>query len=305
MTQVMTIEKNIKELLAEDPLFKVIKDTPNEQHFLTEPYLNELIEKKYYSTPEVANWFHVTDAQLRYYIKPFQEYLFDDPATNPTSANVIRLDYKAILKLRMILLLKDEYRMKGLKQLLRVNKDGHIIKQIPTQENTPAAPNTTHDKRLDTLSEALSQIMQTGLFQMEQDEATDKMKLTLNENFLHNKIKALPAEPSKEIEQLQSKTAQLEKQNEELAQKVDGFLSSNKEDIAIRIREKHIEQSVLNILETEALAQYAKEKRWQLFAKLFNSTQAEIAKKQYIAAYIEKHYPTKLQQALHQYHIDS
>ena len=251
---------------------------------------------------EVANWFHVTDAQLRYYIKPFQEYLFDDPATNPTSANVIRLDYKAVLKLRMILLLKDEYRMKGLKQLLRVNKDGHIIKQIPTQEHTPVAPNTMHDNRLDTLSEALSQIMQTGLFQMEQDEETDKMKLTLNENFLHNKIKALPAEPSKEIEQLQSKTEQLEQQNEELAQKVDGFLSSTKEDIAIRIREKHIEQSVLNTLETEALVQYAKEKRWQLFAKLFNSTQVEIAKKQYIAAYIEKHYPTKLQQALHQYH---
>ena len=80
----------------------------------------------------MANWFEVTDAQLRYYIKPFEEYLFNGQAMNPTTANLIRLDFKAILKLRMILLLKDEYRVKGLKQLLRINKDGHMIKQYRT-----------------------------------------------------------------------------------------------------------------------------------------------------------------------------
>lgn len=299
MEQTISIEKRIEEVLAHDPLFQVIQDTPTEQHFLAEPYLKELIEKKYYSTPEVASWFDVTDAQLRYYIKPFEEYLFDGQTTNPTTANVIRLDFKAILKLRMILLLKEEYRVKGLKQLLRINEDGHIVKQIPTQANVP---DTTHDKRLDTLSQAFTQIMHTGLFQMEQDEETKEVKLTLNEDFLHQKIKALPAEPSQEIEKLQSKTEQLEQQNQELAEKVEGILTANKADIAIRIREKHIEQSVLNHLETEALAQYAKEKGWQLFAKLFNSTQIEIAKKQYIAAYIEEHFPERLQQELHHYH---
>jgi hypothetical protein len=299
MEQTISIEKRIQEILANDPLFQVIQETPAEQHFLSEPYLNELIEKKYYSTPEVASWFDVTDAQLRYYIKPFEEYLFEGQATNPTTATVIRLDFKAILKLRMILLLKDEYRVKGLKQLLRVNADGHIIKQVPAQENLP---DVTYDKRLDNLSQALAQIMHTGLFQMEQDERTEEMKLTLNEDFLQQKIKALPSESSQEIEKLQSKTEQLEQKNQELAEKVEGILISNKEDIAIRIREKHIEQSVLNRLENEALTQYVATKGWQLFGKLFRSTQIEIEKKQYVAAYIEEHFPERLKQELHLYH---
>ena len=299
MEQTISIEKRIQEVLANDPLFQVIQETPAEQHFLTEPYLNELIEKKYYSTPEVAGWFDVTDAQLRYYIKPFEEYLFDGQTTNPTTATVIRLDFKAILKLRMILLLKDEYRVKGLKQLLRINEDGHIVKQVPAQENVP---DVTYDKRLDTLSQALAQIMHTGLFQMEQDEETEELKLTLNEDFLQQKIKALPSESSQEIEKLQSKTDQLEQKSKELTEKVEGILTSNKKDIAIRIREKHIEQSVLNRLENEALTRYAKAKGWQIFGKLFRSTQIEIEKKQYIATYIEEHFSERLNEELHQYH---
>ena len=299
MEQTISIEKRIQEVLANDPLFQVIQETPAEQHFLTEPYLNELIEKKFYSTPEVASWFDVTDAQLRYYIKPFEKYLFDGQAPNPTTATVIRLDFKAILKLRMILLLKDEYRVKGLKQLLRINEDGHIVKQVPTQVNLP---DMTNDKRLDTLSQALTQIMHTGLFQMDQDEDTEELKLTLNEDFLQQKIKALPSESSQEIEKLQSKTDQLEQKNQELAEKVEGILISNKEDIAIRIREKHIEQSVLNRLQNEALSHYAVTKGWQPFRKLFRSTHIEIQKKQYIAAYIEEHFSEQMTQALHEYH---
>ena len=297
MEQTISIEKRIQELLSDDPLFQVIQETPAEQFFLSELYLTELIEKKYYSTPEVASWFDVTDAQLRYYIKPFEEYLFDGQAANPTTATVIRLDFRAILKLRMILLLKDEYRVKGLKQLLRINEDGHIIKQVSAPENFPDA---TYDKRLDTLSKAFAQIMHTGLFQMEQNEDNEEMKLTLNEHFLLQKIKGLP-ESSQEIEKLQLHMEQLEQQNQELTEKVEGILISNKEDIAIKIREKHIEQSVLNRLESEAITQYAA-KGSQRFRKLFRSTQLEIEKKQFIAAYIDEHFSEQLTQELHQYH---
>lgn len=104
MEQTISIEKRIQEVLVNDPLFQVIRETPTEQLFLSEPYLHELIEKKYYSTPEVASWFDVTDSQLRYYIKPFEEYPFNGQASNPTTATLIRLDFLAILKLRMILL---------------------------------------------------------------------------------------------------------------------------------------------------------------------------------------------------------
>lgn len=298
MEQTISIEQRIQEVLANDPLFQVIRETPTEQHFLSEPYLQDLIEKKYYSTPEVASWFDVTDAQLRYYIKPFEDYLFNGQASNPTTATLIRLDFLAILKLRMILLLKEEYRVKGLKRLLRINEDGHIIKQVPAEIT---APNDVENK-LQAMSHALAQIMQTGLFHMEQDEQTEEMKITLNEAFLHQKIKALPPESSQKIEKLQIQTEQLAQQNQELTEKVEGILLSNKEDIAIKIREKHIERNVLNRLENEALTQYAATKGRQLFRKLFHSTQLEMEKKQYIAAYIEEHFLEHFKQELHQYH---
>ena len=299
MEQAISIEQRIKEVLTNDPLFQVIQDTPNEQHFLSEPYLLELIEKKYYSTPEVASWFDVTDAQLRYYIKPFEEYLFDGQATNPTTATLIRLDFKAILKLRMILLLKDEYRVKGLKQLLRINEDGHMIKRSPTSEIL-AAP--IQDKRLDTLSQAFTQMMQTGLFLIEQDEESEETKIVINEAFLHQQLKALPSESSQEIEKLHALTAQLEQKNQVLAEKVEEILTSNKEDIAVKIREKHIEQNALRRLESEALEQYMATKKWGFFAKLFHSSQIEIEKKQYIAAYIDEHFTEQLPQEMTQYH---
>lgn len=102
--------------------------------------------KRNTTTPEIASWFDVTDAQLRYYIKPFEEYLFNGQSSNPTTATLIRLDFPAILKLRMILLLKDEYRVKGLKRLLRINGDGHIIKQVPAASTEIAAPNDIEQK---------------------------------------------------------------------------------------------------------------------------------------------------------------
>lgn len=85
MEKLISLGDCIKGIFANDPLYQVIKETPTEELFLSEFYLSNLIEKKFYSTPEVANWFDVTDAQLRYYIKPFEEYPFNDEAFNPTS----------------------------------------------------------------------------------------------------------------------------------------------------------------------------------------------------------------------------
>ncbi len=298
MEQTISIKHRIPEVLADDPLFQVIRETPTENIFLSESYLDDLIEKKYYSTPEVAGWFEVTDAQLRYYIKPFEEYLFDGATTNPSTATIIRLDFKAILKLRMLLLLKDEYRVKGLKRLLNINEDGHVIKKTTRDI---AAPNDI-ENRMDTLSQALAQIMQTGLFQIEQDEETQQTQLILNEDLLQQKIKAIPPETSQKIADIQVITEQLQKENQELKEKINEVITSNKQDIAIKIREKHLEQTILNRLENEALERYATENKWRPFGNFFRSTQIEIKKKQYIANYIEKNFSKQLTQALHEYH---
>jgi len=65
---------------------------------------------------------------------------------NPTTATVIRLNLLAILKIRMILLLKDEYRVKGLKRLLGIDENGYIIKQQPAATTALAPPDELANK---------------------------------------------------------------------------------------------------------------------------------------------------------------
>ena len=75
--------------------------------------------KKFYSTPEVASWFDITDAQLRYYIKPFEHYIFDNMTDNPSTTTLIRLNLPSILKLRIFLpIFRDEMKSYTLKKCI-------------------------------------------------------------------------------------------------------------------------------------------------------------------------------------------
>ena len=56
MQQTSSIKQRIYAILSDDPLFQSILDTPAEQLCLSEPYLDDVIEKKYYSTPKIARW---------------------------------------------------------------------------------------------------------------------------------------------------------------------------------------------------------------------------------------------------------
>ena len=146
MKETNEMKEKIIDTLQNDPLYAVLRDTPLEETLYTDSYLADIIEKKFYSTLEVASWFNITDAQLRYYIKPFQYYIFDDMTDNLTTATVIQLNLLAILKLRMILLLKDEYRVKVLKRLLSIDENGYIIKQQPAATTALAPPDELANK---------------------------------------------------------------------------------------------------------------------------------------------------------------
>lgn len=132
-----------------------------------------------------------------------------------------------------------------------------------------------------------------------------EMQLSLNYDFFKQEIKALPPEHSQELTEIQVATKKLEQENTELKKKVEEIMASNKEDIAIRIREKAIEQIVLNRLQNEAVQQYSQQRKITLFQKLFRSAQMEVDKKLYIAAYIEEKFPKQLTQALLEYHEQS
>lgn len=205
----------------------------------------------------------------------------------------------------MILLLKDEYRVKGLKQLLRINKDGHIVKKR-TSTTTEVGMHDNIEYRLNAMSQALEQIMKTGLFKMEHNEETKQMRLSLNHDFFKQEIKALPPEPSQELGEIQMATKKLEQENTELKMKVEEIMASNKEDIAIRIREKAIEQIfVLSRLQNEAVQQYSQQKS-RLFSKNFFVLRNWKSIKSFTSQrYIEEKFTKQLTQALLEYHEQS
>lgn len=295
-----TAEK-IATLLQGDPLFAVIRDTPLEETLYTDGYLSEIVEKKFYSTPEVARWFDITDAQLRYYIKPFAHYLFDDATMNPTTSTTIRLHLPAILKLRMILLLKNEYRMNGLKRLLGMQENGHILKKQIAATTAVAAPNDLA-QQVDMLHHMLHQIMQTGLFHLEQDDETGAIRLEVNEEYFIQSMQLLTTASTKQMSDIQDTIAQLTEENKQLQQKMVEMRETSEKDLAIKMRERQLEKDVIATLHAEAAEQFATQKKAGIFAKLFRSAQIEADKERFITAYLAEHLPVRLEKTMEDYH---
>ncbi len=193
------MKEKIIEILRNDPLYSVLRDTPLEETLYTDSYLTDIIEKKFYSTPEVASWFDITDATLRYYIKPFEHYIFDDMTDNPTTATVIRLNFLSILKLRMILLLKDEYRVNGIKQLLSIEANGYIVKNQAAATTALAPPDELAHK-VEVLSTVLQEMIQTGLFHLHQDNEAGTIRIAINQEYLVQHMKLLSTEQLSDIQ---------------------------------------------------------------------------------------------------------
>lgn len=286
-------QKKIKEILEHDTLFEVIEDTPLEEELYSDEYLSEIIEKKYYSTPEIAKWFGINDGQLRYYIKPFHDYLFEPGENTPTSSTAYRLNFKSILKLRMIMLLKDEYRVKGLKRLLGLDGNGYIEKKPSININpstdltTPVNPNEPSEEleelqqQVEGLNRLVEQIVSTGLFEMKQNE--DGVKLELRED----------------IAKLSSRINALETQQQTV---LEGPKKNQAKDIATQVTEKRIEWDLAAKARSEALEKWNETHKYGVLAKLFQSEKIDQEKSEFITKYVNDYLNEHLSNALQEYH---
>ncbi|MFJ7667346.1 hypothetical protein ACIQXI_09565 [Lysinibacillus sp. NPDC097195] len=282
-------------IVQHDPLFIVLKHTPLVETLYGDNYLTHIDETQHYSISEVAGWFDITDAMLRYYIKPFEQYIFDS-ATNliPT----IRLDLPAILRLRMILLLKDEYRVKGLKLLLGIDDNAQQIKHQITATTLDSTDNLTN--KVDVLGSVLQQMIQTGLFHMEPNESQGTLHISINHDFLAQQM--LSSESSRQIEIIQNETTELKHINENLQKQMQELQEGSVKDIVKKIRERHIENEIVSTLRTEALQLFALEKKAGFFAKIFRASQIEMEKEQFVFGYISQHLEERLEAALNTYY---
>lgn len=264
-TKTAKLKESIAELLKDDPLFEVITDTPLEEELYADEYLDEIVEKKYYSTPEVAEWFGINDGQLRYYIKPFSEYLFTDDDQAPSSSTAIRLSFLSILKLRLIIMLKDEYRVKGLQRLIGLNGQGFVEKRpVKPGATTAVVPYEDLERKVDNLTSLVQQMLSTGLFEMNQSD--DGPKIELRRDLIQeNQTLKIQME---EFHSLQEERIQDE------AKKI------------FELRNKLIQTSELR---AKAIEEWAGKANPTILQRIFKAEQLEINKEKYIQEYVKTH----------------
>ncbi|WP_347722931.1 hypothetical protein [Lysinibacillus capsici] len=297
MLKVNDAKEMVLEIVQDDPLFVALQHTPLEENLYNDGYLAEIDESKHYTIAEVAGWFDITDAMLRYYLKPFEQYIFDNASPN-TNSN-IRLNLPAILRLRMILLLKDEYRVRGIKLLLGIDDNGQLLKHQITA-TTMDSEDLSH--KIDLLGNVLQQMIQTGLFQILPNEEQGTLQVNINQDFLDKNIQRLSTDSVLQVEEIQKETLELKQENEHLQNQITELQENSVKDIVQKIRDRHIENEIVSTLRTEALQQYSQNNKVGFLTKFFKSAQIEMDKEQFVLSYISKHLEERLEIALNDYY---
>ena len=301
MIETLDTKEMVFGLIQQDPLFAVLQGTPLEEILYSDAYLNDINEKKFYSTAEVASWFDITEKKVRYYSKPFEYYIFDDMKDTLKTSSSIRFNLPAILKLRMILLLKDEYRVRGLRLILGIDENGKFINQQLTATTNFTSPDKLENK-VEVLGNVLQQMMQTGLFNLQQEDESGALQIAVNKDFLTQNMLIQTSESNNQIIEIQQETQKLKYENERLQKQIAELREDNAKDVVMKIRERFIENEIVSTLRTEALQQFSTQKKAGFFAKLFQSTQIEVEKEKFIDSYISKHLTERLEVALIQYY---
>lgn len=267
----MNIVNQIEDILKDDVLFNLIKDRPKLYDILIhEDYLQTINTKQYYPLSEIAIFFNATDGQIRYYIKPFFDYIFLDEEDTPLSETIIRLSFKSLLRVRMLLLLKEEFRVKGLKQVLEHTPK--FIQRSSSEDNKPAVNN-------DEIMHIVSQILQSGIYELSNEGGEVQVKLSpkLSEALEYNKDERL----------------RLEAEN----QKILVDLQATQETLK-NIKNEHInffkDKETYAEWEIEAAEEFEKKNNYGALAKLFKRDAIEIEKKKFILEYIKTKKETKL-----------
>ncbi len=224
------VKERIEEQLINDQLF--IQVQQREGH-LNELFAEELLTfldlNKWYSTVEVADFFQISDSKLRYYIKPLIGYIL--PENTPSTSSAYRLNYISIIKLKMVLLLKDEFKVAGLQTLIGYGR-GRVV---DTSKERAVAFSTNQDDRVEKLESMLKQILETGLFEVKEVE-NQQPKLGIN-------LEAIQKLSGSHLigENIEDKLNDLheahEKDKQELVSKIEEL--NQKTDVVAEIEEAH------------------------------------------------------------------
>lgn len=282
-------KETVEQLLTGDPLYEILEDTPKQEILLNDDYLTDIVEKSFYPITEVANWFGISDGQARYYLKPFHSYVFDGEEEDIAAlTNSLRLNLKSILKLRMIILLKDEYKVKGLERLLGLSP----ILVTPKKERQEASnvPEVSGDSgkisyvTTDMLFELLRGLTDSGQFEVEQTE-DNKMRIVPTQQYnqqyllenidghIEEKVKSALREKETNAEKTE---VRVQKALEETDKEVQTLKKQNQRLKEQLYEQRNFEEEALNEWEETMANNYG------FLDRILKSKQIEIDKRKFI-----------------------
>ncbi|MEK5217729.1 hypothetical protein [Psychrobacillus sp. FSL H8-0487] len=257
----------VQRLLPNDKLYEVLKDSPEEEILYSAQYFSEIVEKQHYSTIQVAEWFGINDGQIRYYIKPFHEYIFEGEDDDPSTPTAIRLGFTAILKLHMIIILKDRYRIGGIKKLLGIDGQGYVVRRnekVSAEREIVASADVDVHEQLNTLNAMMETVINSGLFK----QTEEGLKPSINLQDITEQIEQIRRESQQKLEDSIKTMLPAPKNEQQVrAERTDQMIA------ATRLRLK---------LEEEAIAEWSKlpeEKRTKLTGIFFKKREEDLVER--------------------------
>ncbi len=209
--------------LEHDPLYKILKDRPDQYE--------ELFRSEFIDQVDLSTWYSTTQAgqiladpetkkavpasSLKHYIDNMFEYVMPEEAPNTRS---IRLNYLSIIKLKMIWLLKKEFRLSGLQS------EVGILGKTETPSKASVPENNQY-------SEDMQKIIQMNQFLLQQffdedEEGNYQMKQPVKQLLDSPNLLTSGEDIKEDLNQVKEDLKKERTKKEELEKKLEEFETS-------------------------------------------------------------------------------
>ncbi|MYL35491.1 hypothetical protein GLW08_20525 [Pontibacillus yanchengensis] len=211
------LRARIPDELEHDPLYKILQDRPDQlEELFREEFLNKIDVNAWYSTTQAGQILAGPDnrpipaSSLKHYIDNMFEYIM--PAEAPNT-KYIRLNYLSLIKLKMIWLLKKEFRLSGLQS--EVGILGFVENKYTEEYSSPPSNDT-----LTEIHQMNQFILQTFFYQDDngQYQLKEDMQKLMNSNLL-----LTSGDVQESINNLQEQLEQEQEQKMELQKELEGI----------------------------------------------------------------------------------
>jgi len=270
---------------GQDPLFKLIKrigatDELFDEHIMN---LNFGIE---YSTTDIEHWYcndELKPATMRSWIKALEEYIEVRTVGN---RGVLRLDYRAVFRVRMALLLREKnYKLQRVCQYAGVQPmDPEVVSATRRSVSVSEQP----AKEYEVMKAIIGQMITSGLIEIKEGIPILRIQEVIQSQ-LQDAQKMLP-DPTRIEEQIEKKVS-------DLHSKIDEKIERDR----IRVRQERInsiltQNKITRLLEEEARELWSKKPEEERTKKIgfFKRIEDVDAKNEFIRKYIAEHFEERL-----------